>query len=171
MRTREPASFWRENEAAVVTLLRVLTSGRSGRRSCGNNVKRFLILQTGEGLASFNKDTGLYGWKKYNKAFRGLHFWEYTKKTLKRNLVLVVVLVLQSTGLCCFSVVTMLLQVSHQSEMRYYTPLLNDPPINNTNKEVYTTFLRYCQCTGPKFSKLSWNISLSITGLKSPFHS
>ena len=79
MRTREPASFWRENEAAVVTLLRVLASGRSARRSCGNNVKRFLILQTGEGLASFNKDTGLYGWKKYNKAFRDLHFWEYTK--------------------------------------------------------------------------------------------
>ena len=35
----------------------------------------------------------------------------------------------------------MLLQVSHQSEMRYYTPPLNDPPINKTNKEVYTTFL------------------------------
>ena len=81
------------------------------------------------------------GEKKHNKAFRGLYFWEYTKKTLKWNLVLVVVLVLQSEGLCCFSVVTMLLQVSHQSEMRYYTPLLNDPPINNTNKEVYNTFL------------------------------
>ena len=68
MRTREPASFWREDETAVVILLRVLASGRIGRRSRGNklsNVKRFLILQTGEDLASFNKDNGLYGWKKF----------------------------------------------------------------------------------------------------------
>ena len=35
----------------------------------------------------------------------------------------------------------MLLQVSHQSEMRYYTPPLNDPPVNKTNREVYNTFL------------------------------
>ena len=68
MRTREPASFWREDEAAVVILLRVLASDRIGRRSSGNklsNVKRFLILQTGEDLASFNKDNDLYGWKKF----------------------------------------------------------------------------------------------------------
>jgi len=37
----------------------------------------------------------------------------------------------------------MLLQVSHQSEMRYYTPLLNDLPIKNTNKEVYVVVQFY----------------------------
>ena len=47
---REPASFWRENVVAVVTLLRV----RSGENKL-SNVRRFIILRSGESVTSFTK--------------------------------------------------------------------------------------------------------------------
>ena len=45
MHARKPASFWRENVLAVVTLLRVEIS----------NVRSFIILRSGEGATSFTK--------------------------------------------------------------------------------------------------------------------
>ena len=53
--TREPASFWRENEIAVVTLLRVLARMLKWRKQV-INVRSLIILRSGEGLTSFNKD-------------------------------------------------------------------------------------------------------------------
>ena len=55
MLAREPASFWRENEVAVVTLLRVLAR----MSKCGgnklSNVRSFIVLRSGEGVTSFTK--------------------------------------------------------------------------------------------------------------------
>ena len=51
---REPASFWRENVVAVVTLLRVLRECRSSRNKL-SNVRSFITLRSGEGVTSFTK--------------------------------------------------------------------------------------------------------------------
>ena len=51
----EPASFWRENVVAVVTLLRVFNSEGGNEIS---NVRSFIILRSREGLTSFNIDNG-----------------------------------------------------------------------------------------------------------------
>ena len=59
------------------------------------------FLQLGEVLTSFINDNSanFSGHKKYNEEFRVSIFWQYARKNLKSNLVLVVVLVLQSKGL------------------------------------------------------------------------
>ena len=59
------------------------------------------FLQSGEVLTSFINDNSanFSGDKKYNEEFRVSIFWQYARKILKSNLVLVVVLVLESKGL------------------------------------------------------------------------
>ena len=69
----------------VVTLLRV-------KRECCNggnklsNVRSFIILRSGKGLTSFNKDnsTNFPGEKKYNEAFPGVYFFTIREKTLNQ---------------------------------------------------------------------------------------
>ena len=64
--------------------------------------KGFIILLSVEGLASFNRDNSAISLvkkkKTNNEGFRGVLF-ENTRKNLMSNLVLVVVLVLESEGL------------------------------------------------------------------------
>ena len=72
-------------------------------RSGGNklsNVKSFIILLSGEGLTSFsiNNRTNFFGEKKLNEAFLFVFFLR-TRKNLKLNLVLTLVLVLKSEAL------------------------------------------------------------------------
>ena len=64
-------------------------------------VRGFIILRSGEGLTSFNKNNraNFSGEKKGNEAFRGIYFLRICEKYLKSNVVLVVVLVLESKGL------------------------------------------------------------------------
>ena len=105
--TREPASFWRENEIAVVTLLRVLARMLKWRKQV-INVRSLIILRSGEGLTSFNKDNSAnVSWKKkYDAAFRKVYFFKSTRKNVKKkksNLVRVVVLVLVAKAHYYFS--------------------------------------------------------------------
>ena len=51
----EPASFWRGNVVAVVSLLRVLAR-MSKCRDKVSNVRSFIILRSGERVTSFTKD-------------------------------------------------------------------------------------------------------------------
>ena len=57
MLAREPASFWRENVVAVVTVLRVLASCENVKVAENklSNVRSFIILRSGEGITSFTK--------------------------------------------------------------------------------------------------------------------
>ena len=54
-----------------------------------------------EVFSSFNNhdNVNCSGEKKYNEEFRGVYFFDNTRKNFKSNLVLVVVLVLESKGL------------------------------------------------------------------------
>ena len=63
------------------------------------NVRSFIILRSGEGLSSFNKNNraNFSGEKKENEAFQGIYFLRICEKNLKSNVVLV--LVLESKGL------------------------------------------------------------------------
>ena len=100
MLAREPTSFWRENLVAVVTLLRDLADCQSGENKL-SNVKSFIILRSEEGVTSFTKGNraNFSGEKWYNEAFRGAYSLRRREKNFKSNLVLVVVLVLESKGL------------------------------------------------------------------------
>ena len=64
-------------------------------------VRRFMILCSGKGLISFNKDNRVTSLvkKKYNKAFGGVDFLRIRQKSWKLNLVLAAVLVLETEGL------------------------------------------------------------------------
>ena len=66
MLTREPALFWRENEIAVVNLLRVLASISYNGGNKLSNVRSLISLLSGEGLTSFsiNNRTNFSGEKK-----------------------------------------------------------------------------------------------------------
>ena len=66
-----------------------------------SNVRSYSIFQSREVLTSFNNDNNanFSGEKKYNEEFRGVYFMAIRKKNFKSNLVLVVVLVLESKGL------------------------------------------------------------------------
>ena len=55
MHAREPASFWRENVVAVVSLLQVSRECRDGENKI-SNVRSFIILRSGECVISFTKD-------------------------------------------------------------------------------------------------------------------
>ena len=63
-----------------------------------SNVTRFIILRSEDGLTSFNKDNSAKFLvnHKYNEAFRGDYFRIIRDKKIQSNLVLVVVLVLES---------------------------------------------------------------------------
>ena len=78
----EPASFWRENEVAVVILLTSFCENVAGGGNKLSNVISFIILPSGEVLISINKDnsSNFSGAKKCNEAFRGVNFSEYAKK-------------------------------------------------------------------------------------------
>ena len=78
MRSREPASFWRENVIAVVILLRVLA-----RMSVVVETRSFIVFLSGESLTSFsiNNRTNFLVKKKVNEAFRGV-FLRTRAKTL-----------------------------------------------------------------------------------------
>ena len=52
----EPASFWRENEVAVVILLTSFCENVAGGGNKLSNVISFIILPSGEVLISINKD-------------------------------------------------------------------------------------------------------------------
>ena len=56
VRVREPASFWRENVIAVIILLRHLERMSSSDGNKLSAVRSFIILRSGEGLTSFNKN-------------------------------------------------------------------------------------------------------------------
>ena len=56
MLAREPVPFWRENVVAVVTLLQVLAKMlKEQKQVIKINVRRFIILQSGESVTSFTK--------------------------------------------------------------------------------------------------------------------
>jgi len=82
---------------AVFMLPRVKQECCSGVNKL-SNVGSFIILLSGEGLTSFNKDnsTNFSGEKKYSEAFRGVLFFYSTRENIKSNLALVVVLILKS---------------------------------------------------------------------------
>ena len=54
MLAREPASFWRENEVAVVTLRVLARMSKCGGNKL-SNVRSFIIFRSGEGVTSFAK--------------------------------------------------------------------------------------------------------------------
>ena len=60
-----------------------------------------IFLRLGDSLTSFNKDdtTNFYGEKDVQRSCPGCLLFENTRKNFKLNLVLVVVLVLESKGL------------------------------------------------------------------------
>ena len=93
LRTREPASFWRENMIAVVILLQVFTKmlvvAETSFVSC-QMLGDFISLRSGEGLTSFSKKNRAYfpGEKKVQWSFPGCWRFENTRKSLKLNLVL-----------------------------------------------------------------------------------
>ena len=74
---------------------------RSGGNKLSNVKSLVIILQSGEGSSSFNNDNSanFSGEKKYNEEFRGVCFFDNTRKNFKSSLVLVVVFVLESKGL------------------------------------------------------------------------
>ena len=75
MIAREAASFWLEMVVAVVI--------RSGGDKL-SNIRSFIILQSGEGLTSFNNDNSanFSGEKKCNEEFQGVYFLTIREKTL-----------------------------------------------------------------------------------------
>ena len=72
---REPASFWREKEVAVVIVLRECRSG--GNKL--SNVRRFAIGKR-LNLLQYNR-TSIFGEKSKLKLFRGVYFLRTYAKT------------------------------------------------------------------------------------------
>ena len=71
------------------------------------NIRRFIILQSGDGLTSFNKDKryDFSGGRKVQSSLPWCLFFENTRKNLKSNPVLVVILFLKSKALFDYSFV------------------------------------------------------------------
>ena len=71
MVVHDPASFWQENMIAIIILPQFLARiyGRGGNKS--SNVRRFIILPSGEGLTSPSIKMKVLTFlvKKYNEAF------------------------------------------------------------------------------------------------------
>ena len=103
MHAREPASFWRENVVAVVTLLRVLARMSKWRKQVIYPDQMLVVLSfcDWERVTSFTKgnSANFSSQKWYNEAFQGVYILRIRKKDFKSNLVFVVVLVLESKGL------------------------------------------------------------------------
>ena len=59
-----------------------------------------MILRQGDGLSSFSKDNSAnFWWKRSEMKLSGVSiFWEYAKN-FKSNLILIVILILESKGL------------------------------------------------------------------------
>ena len=100
MRAREPAAFWRENLVAVDILPRVLAR-MSCQRTQVISVLVFVILRLGNTLTSFNQDNSanFFGEKNGQSSYPGCLLFENTRTNFTLNLVLVVVLVLESKAL------------------------------------------------------------------------
>ena len=105
MRAREPASFWREIRdipRQFITRFSRLLATMSQWRKKVVKCRSFIILRSEERLTSFNKNNRANfsgAKKKIQCSFSGSIFFENKRKDLKSNLVLEVVLVLESKGL------------------------------------------------------------------------
>jgi len=102
VRARKLASFCLENAIAVVLLRSGFSRNVESNRNKKRNVRRFINLQSGEGLTSHNKKNyeNLSG-DKVNWSFPGCLFFENKcENNFKSNLLLIVmlVLVLESKG-------------------------------------------------------------------------
>ena len=65
------------------------------------NVRNFIILQSGEGVTSFTKgNSANFSTENGKISFPGSLYFKNTRKSFKSNLVLIVVLILESKGLC-----------------------------------------------------------------------
>ena len=98
----EPALFWRENEIAVVILLRVLARECCSMRKQFIKCWKFYHFGIGRGLKPLSIKTTvptIVVKKKYDETFRSIYVFEDARKNVKLNLVLVVLLVLESKGL------------------------------------------------------------------------
>ena len=84
---------------AVVTLLRVLARMSSGGSKL-SNVRSFITWRSGKGVTTFTKgnSANFSSENGKNEAFWGVYILRIGEKTLKTNLVLVVVLALESKG-------------------------------------------------------------------------
>ena len=99
MRARETASFFFFFAIAVAILPRDLARMLWWRKQVHQIFRGFIILPSVEGLTSSNRDNSAISNKQWS--FPGCLLFENTRKNFKSNLVLVVVLVLESKGLYC----------------------------------------------------------------------
>ena len=102
MLARELASFWRENVVAVVTLLRVLARMSNWRKQ---DIWKFYHLAIGRGRKppSLKITVLTFPVKNGKMKLSGESILRIREKNFKSNLILVVVLVLESKGLYCWN--------------------------------------------------------------------